>query len=106
MSELRPCPFCDDDIPDKHNGGPSSEPWVVCCRTTYCGAIIRAKTDAEVVEAWNRRYVPLRHRPEREKLLMAVVSAARRVIDSPRCWRDLVDPIFDLDALDAVKEKP
>ncbi len=48
---------------------------------------------------------PIKRRYEREKLLIAVVAAARRVIDSPRCWRDLVDPIFALDALDSVKEK-
>lgn len=52
---LKSCPFCGDEKPDKHNGGHRSEPWVICCRTTYCGARVSAKTDAEAVEAWNRR---------------------------------------------------
>lgn len=78
--KLKGCPFCEMDKPDVGVARYENvEPYYVICRTTFCGAMIRAKTRAESIEAWNRR--PDRRAPS------PVERAKDEVVEAAKNWK-------------------
>lgn len=54
MEELKPCPFCGENIYFSIiENKPTKEYWVFCCNCETCGPIKITKKEA--ISAWNKR---------------------------------------------------